>query len=54
MGYPGLYLYPRDSESQKESPHIADVVTNLEAYVKQLMNLIVANRTKSRYKYRPR
>lgn len=43
------HLYPRDSDAQAKSPHVDDIVANLDAYVEQLMDLIVSNRAKSRY-----
>ena len=43
------HLYPRGSDAQAKSPHVDDVVANLDSYVKQLMALIVTNRAKSRY-----
>lgn len=56
-GYEGaqivtLYLYPRDSDAQTESPRVNDVVAHLDAYINQLMDLIASNRAKSRYKLR--
>ena len=46
------YLYQREWDEQQESPRIDDVVTNLNVYVEQLIELIVSNRAKSRYNFR--
>lgn len=45
-------LYPKDSDKQSQSPNVDEVVTKLDAYIQHLMDLIVSNRDKSRYKIR--
>jgi len=51
--HPGTtYLYPTESDRQSKSPGVEELYKQLEKYVSQLIELIVSNRLRSRYKLR--
>ena len=46
------YLYPKESDRYSKSPGVEELYKQLEKYVSQLIELIVSNRLRSRYKLR--
>lgn len=46
------FLYPKESDRYSRSPGVGELYEQLEKYVSQLIELIVSNRLRSRYKLR--